>query len=810
MITEDKLNQMYESAIACTRLTTKEMKELGFNQHDLANLVQHGRLVRVKKGQYEVVAKDLYNYGKILLKSGRFEEAYHCFVACNELEPHNINTLLQLFFRNIVNKNYAEAFKYFEEIYESSECTNDKSIDNYLYLYLLSYITNIPDKYQIFLKNISFEDIEIKKQSRMYPDVKIANLLRKDILEQKFSHVLKKTMSMKAKRGFSSLRELILIELLKQAQEEKDKNMNSLISFINTKDYSSVVLILEAEKELHPLPITLEYVLTLAHDYLKIENTGVVPPLPNFGISNIFNAISNNDYKRALELYICRSEMNSIAFENNILYKVLVDINTLIDSLSIELVGEEQLSFKGFELPKELDGEQLEIPNFVDSEVTYADVVSTLVGRKVEETSSVIDRYFKQKGIEQYRYIFDNLLIVCQMENDLSYSKAMLELAHFSNPNYKLDISPYIQEFYLALSTNLYLVAQQYLNIIEGTNRVLPNKINVEVLKETLVAKMNKVELNEKEEQISTSVVIVGEQSKKEDKVSELNTKPVKRVESVDQDQKFVESKIAVFEAGEDVVILKSMNSERRRKIHQIVAAIPNVKSFSIGSSSTRKVVLTNSPYIEGRINKRELFIEGDKAYREHDYEKCIDCYRQLLYFVKPNQKVYAKLGLCYLRKNNLERAITYLTIATELNRELGGSYDFTELIEKISGKSCQQEEKKPNVKMSEDEFLDENNHYGVKYISEISRMVFTENVSLEEACRRFNYDTNQMNIIRLIYAEDYYSIGDYKSGDALFKLVSESKNKSKRVKIILENVRLRKKFYKNRPREENFVCMYR
>ena len=45
--------------------------------------------------------------------------------------------------------------------------------------------------------------------------------------------------------------------------------------------------------------------------------------------------------------------------------------------------------------------------------------------------------------------------------------------------------------------------------------------------------------------------------------------------------------------------------------------------------------------------------------------------------------------------------------------------------------------------------------------------MVFGENISLEEACKTFNYDENQMNVIRLIYAEEYYRAGDYKSGDA-------------------------------------------
>ena len=107
---------------------------------------------------------------------------------------------------------------------------------------------------------------------------------------------------------------------------------------------------------------------------------------------------------------------------------------------------------------------------------------------------------------------------------------------------------------------------------------------------------------------------------------------------------------------------------------------------------------------------------------------------------------------------------------------------------------------------------ITEENYYGVQYISDVSRMVFAEGISLEEACKKFNYDLNQMNVIRLIYAEEYYSAGDYKAGDALVKVVSASKNKSKRVKTILESVIARKKFYKNRTKdkEQSFVYMYK
>lgn len=805
MITEEKINQMHSRAIDVEELTTKELKEMGFTSNDLTDLVKSGRIVRVKIGHYIVPAKELHDYGKKLLKSREYDKAYQCFVRCNKLEPNNMSTLLQLFLQSINRKNYEDAFKYFDGIYFNDNCVENNRADNCLYLYLLSCITDVPDKYQALLDTLSIDDITLKKQTSMYPDLERTNNMRKSILEHKFKPSLNFIQTMTRERKFSSVREMILKELLFQANKEKDNFYSSLNSYINNKDYESVVLVLEAEKDIHPLPLNLEYLLFLALDYIEIKNTEKVPDKPNFNINNTFNAISHRDYKRALELIIRHSETNSIPLNNQILYRALVDINELIDSLTIKIEGDNQLVLSGFEKKIITEGEQLQIPKFDEKEITYADVISALIGNKIEAAEDVLNKFFEQKGIVKYRYIIDNLLAISTLENDLSYSKAMIELANMSNPNYKLDMSSYIQDFYISLNAGEYDVAHHYLVIVECSNELVTNKINVNVLKDTLTTKQQKKE--EPEEIIipEPKKVTITEQK------TVFQPKPVVNDNS-DTDVSLVKSKIEIFETGEDIVVLKAMDSTRRKKIHGIVASMPSVKSFSIGSGSTRRIVLMNSPYLEARIDKRATAIEGDKAYREQDYERCIACYRKLLYVARPNPNIYAKLGLAYMKKNQLKKAVEYLTISTELSKEIDGTFDFTELIAKLTGKAPQQEEAKPKFQMREEEFTTEENYYGVQYIAEVSQLVFAEGMSLEEACRKFNYDLNQMNVIRLIYAEEYYSAGDYDAGDKLVKTVNSSKNKSKRVKSILERVIARKKFYKNRPKEkeQSFVYMYK
>ena len=44
------LNLMYDKFIDNKEVTTKELVELGFNKHDIAKLVEEGKLRRVRRG----------------------------------------------------------------------------------------------------------------------------------------------------------------------------------------------------------------------------------------------------------------------------------------------------------------------------------------------------------------------------------------------------------------------------------------------------------------------------------------------------------------------------------------------------------------------------------------------------------------------------------------------------------------------------------------------------------------------------------------------------------------------------------------
>ena len=67
MVDNERLYKLYEAMMKVEFITTKEIKELGFTQHDIAKLVEDGTLIRVQRGFYNFGNVDsLFMYAVIL------------------------------------------------------------------------------------------------------------------------------------------------------------------------------------------------------------------------------------------------------------------------------------------------------------------------------------------------------------------------------------------------------------------------------------------------------------------------------------------------------------------------------------------------------------------------------------------------------------------------------------------------------------------------------------------------------------------------------------------------------------------------
>ncbi len=189
---------------------------------------------------------------------------------------------------------------------------------------------------------------------------------------------------------------------------------------------------------------------------------------------------------------------------------------------------------------------------------------------------------------------------------------------------------------------------------------------------------------------------------------------------------------------------------------------------------------------------------EGNSAYSRGEYDDCIESYRKLLEFGEPKAWVYAKLGLAYMKKFDKDTAIDYLTIATELAKEEQSDLDFTDLIASLRD-LIDPEDKKPRVKMSTEDFSnDTENYYGIESMHELAELILS-GMNIDEACASLELNDEQKAIATLVLARECYLQENYTIGDQYLKKVEKTKNKTKFVISLFEEVRKNKRFYRNR-----------
>jgi tetratricopeptide (TPR) repeat protein len=97
---------------------------------------------------------------------------------------------------------------------------------------------------------------------------------------------------------------------------------------------------------------------------------------------------------------------------------------------------------------------------------------------------------------------------------------------------------------------------------------------------------------------------------------------------------------------------------------------------FAIAKSGFKKVILylifvltMSIPQAEANYHPADsLFKEGNRAYQEEDYNRAIDCYRQMIDSGIKNHQVYYNLGNAYFRENQLGRAIANYNLGLNLS----------------------------------------------------------------------------------------------------------------------------------------------
>ena len=817
MINKENLNSMYNGLIDEKKLKTKELNSYGFNSKDLTDLINDGVLERVKRGYYSFLSiDDLFCYGKQLIASKEYDKATACFKKCYELVPNHLGACFQLFLRAVKSKNYEEAFIYFEHFYDSdNEYYNS---DSNFYLYLLSMITEIPEQHREYAKYLKLEDIRVDFNDKRYNDPYSQNKVRISALNQKFILASKQLNGLIKQHGRLSVQDIIIKALLSQAIEVQNEFKKNIAHLAVEKDYKEIISRLEQVQEQHHLSVADECILFLAREICKLKETGIIPEKEVFSTNKLFEAINGKNFELALSLSKDYNEKSNIDSSDNAMFTLLKDITELI-----------KIKTNKSKEPSKANNSTISQTNTTPlmSNITFATVVDYLMQHDFDNLFRALKGYLNDINKSEYEFLIIDLIKISLIEQDVAYSKPMIALTYISRENFIFDISEYIQNFYEALSQNRLSEARIYLDIISKSNKLGQKCVLTDALGQVLNAtekmvnyKRNNEALDridasiknaerEQENYVSVQYPISNAPIYTDEKIVETNIlQTTKRKEflkpiNVDYDDtKFINEKLyELYEKG--IVLLKPMDSRRRKKIHTIVKDIPDVTSFSIGTDSNRQIVLRFKPFMNEYLDFSATAKEGNNAYNNGQYDDCIESYRKLLEFGEPKAWVYAKLGLAYMKKFDKDTAIDYLTIATALSKEEQTDFDFTELIASLKG-LINPEDKKPRIKMTTDDFgNDTENYYGIENINELAELI-SSGINIDDVCTTLGLNDEQKAIATLVLARESYAQENYTMGDQYLKKVEKSKNKTKFVTSLFEEVRKNKRFYRNRVDENH------
>ncbi len=870
MINEENLNKLYQRVIEGCELTTKELNAMGLNSKDLSDLIQDGSLIRVKRGLYTLKNVDgLFFYGKKLIADKEYVKGIACFYQCFVLDPTHKGASFRLFINCLKEENYPKAFEYFDVFYNSDNPFYQT--DYNFYLYMLSMITEIPEKYREYTKSLKYDDIKIKPDDKRYDNIDLQNNVRLSVYKLNFYAAITQLNEDKIAKKRTTVQDLVISTLIVQAIKAQSSNRKYIINLIKQEKYQELAQFYEKQMQSHRLGVSHRYSLKLIQILIDMTKSKKIPQLIAGKNGNVFAAIDNNNYELALSLEKEHNRMLHHNDEEDCLYLLLERIETLIKKLKEDIVLPLEETKDSVEVEKEKTPKE----DLKPLTSTFNDVVNLLMQNALDNAYVAIRSYLSSINKSAYEFLILDLIKISLIKKDVTFTEPMKALTLISEDNYTFDIATFIQEFYLELSQDNFELARIYLDIISKGNSLGQECIITDGLYQILAISEKELEYKRKNmvatpvviednpttsyefpeaknndlinlapvsyiptnipENLATDILVdVSEdvpvetdaetfETKVSDKTAEQAGGPANTIKTIEKEApKFpvvedsnkdkenyyrglVEEKHQKLLENQGIILLEPMDEEAINKILEIVNDYSDMKAFTIEDkeSKNRQVVLKPHQIFTEYFDVKGTISLAVQTYNEGKYDECIDyCLQILRFFPNPNSASFSKLGLCYLKKNNISLAITYLTVADALAKKEHLSYDFSALIARLkreqNKKVIKDEDAKPFFNMTYKAFSNTIDYYGINNFNEINAFVIDTGFDVEYACKTWQISNENTLIIYLIYAREFYRQGNFERGDLFLDAYVKSEGKTKKAQKIYMEIIKRKKFYQN------------
>ena len=242
------------------------------------------------------------------------------------------------------------------------------------------------------------------------------------------------------------------------------------------------------------------------------------------------------------------------------------------------------------------------------------------------------------------------------------------------------------------------------------------------------------------------------------------------------------------------------MNAERTEFILNEADKYLDMSAFTIVDDGKTRIVLKYNELDYEDFDVTSLITEAMDDYRDGFYEDSLNKQIKILETnAEKKSSNYAMIGLSYMRLFDIDKAIEYLTVANYLAKQENSTRDYGDLLLRLKGE-INKEDIKPFVRMQQKDFKNDNdNFYGIKNFEELNTYICESGLDVESACRSLNMSEEDIDVVKLIYAREYYTLGNKEKGELFLRSFERSKAKTNKTKSIYKYLQHNKKYYKNR-----------
>ena len=319
---------MYDRFVENNQLSINELLDLGFDEADLSKFVEQEQLKIDDNGNYIVASSaQMLFLVKYFVDKGNNERADKVLYRAKELFPNDQRVASRVFADAVFDSDYDRAF---ENLDMMMETPNKHYIqDQNFWLYLLSLITEVPDKYKEKVKKMSFEDVCVLPTDHRYKNRKATNEVRKAILKFNFNKAIDKVVETPEQKEkiFAST---ITMRLLYAAREVNRNQRSEYLELIKDGNYLLLANELLTNSQIRKFSFNEICALMLTNDLISITQYKTLPKRDheNDFYGDFYKSIYDCDYVSTLKNNVGVTAFGEI-FEK-LLENIIVEYNKLL------------------------------------------------------------------------------------------------------------------------------------------------------------------------------------------------------------------------------------------------------------------------------------------------------------------------------------------------------------------------------------------------------------------------------------------------------------------------------------------------